>query len=265
MKKIKPILTLLIVFFCLSCSDENESLSNSEVNYFPLDVDNSWTYENELNQASGNTQGIETLSIELENQSRYSLNQSNDQLVGIFTTMLASGEVYKQNGDQKIVLDSQFSIELENELSSLEFPLKDVVLYDANLSQGNTMSFSSGEFQHEINGIPVDFMFEINSVHQGFVLEKVVNGVNYEDVFVSEIQISLSANVFLVFNNFSILQKQEVSSITNYYAKDIGLIKSEVSTEVIFEDIPEQLNANLPDINFTSSQKLESYTLNPNS
>lgn len=269
MKKLPIVLTLILISFCISCSDDNDSFSNSEINYFPLEVDNSWVYENQLNQDSGNTQGTETLSIETETENRYSFSQTNNELTGIFTSMLASGEIYKQNGDQKIILDGQYSLDLdldlENNPTNLKFPFEDIVLYDANLSQGNMMSFSSGEFQQEINGFPVDFNFEINSIHKGFVLEKVVNGLSYNDVFVSEIQVSLSANVFIVFSKFTILQKQEISRITNYYAKDIGLIKSEVSTEIIFEDIPDQLNTEIPDVNFTSSQELETYSLNSNS
>lgn len=237
----------------------------SGIDYFPLKVDNSWTYENQLNQNSIDTQGNETLTIDSENQNRYSFTQTPNQLIGIFTSMLASGEVYKQNGTQKIILDGEFSIDLENELSSFEFPLLNMVLYDSNSSQGSTMSLSSGQFQQDINGFPVNFIFEISSVHRGFAVEKLVNNITYEDVFISEIQVNLSASVFLAFNNFTILQDQQVTSITNYYAKDIGLIKSEVSTEIIFEDIPEQLGIVIPDVDFNSIQELESYSLDPNS
>lgn len=262
MKKLPIVPTLLLIVFCISCSEGDDLFLNSDVDYFPLEVDNSWTYENQFNQGSENSQSTETLTIETKNQNQYHFNQSEDELVGIFTSMLASGKVFKQNGNQKITLDGKFNIELNSDLTNLEFPIDDIVLYDANLSQGNTMSFSSGEFQQEINDLPVNFKFEISSIHKGFSVEKNVNGVNYEDVFISEIRVSLSANVFIVFSSFTILQKQEVASITNYYSKDVGLIKSEVSAEIIFEDIPEQLNVDIPDVNFTSSQELKNYSLN---
>lgn len=264
MKKLSFILLLIFSGIFYSCSEEEDSLLNSDIDYFPLEVDNSWTYENQLNQESGNIKGSETLTVEAENENRFSFSQTENELAGIFTSILASGEVYKSNNNL-ITLDAELSIDLDNEFSNLEIPLDAIVLYDANLSQGSTMSFTSGEFQQDINGFPIDFIYEINSIHKGFILEEFVNGVSYEDVFVSEIQVSLSAHVFIVFSDFTILEKQDITSITNYYAKDIGLIKSEVSTEIIFEDIPEQLEIEIPDVNFTSSQKLTSHTFNPNS
>jgi hypothetical protein len=126
------------------------------------------------------------------------------------------------------------------------------------------MFSNAGELQQNINGFPVDFEYEISSTHKGFLISEVVNDVTYEDVFVSEINISLSASVFLVISDFSILQKQDVIKITNYYAKDIGLIYSRVNTEIIFEDIPEQLNTEISDVNSTSTQNLISYSLSTN-
>jgi hypothetical protein len=75
-------------------------------------------------------------------------------------------------------------------------------------------------------------------------------------VFSSKISLNLSASVFIVFSDFTILQKQNASTITNYYAKDIGLIKSDVSTDITFENIPEQLNFEIPDVAIQSDQNL---------
>lgn len=83
-----------------------------------------------------------------------------------------------------------------------------------------------------------------------------VNGQTYSDVYSSKISLNLSASVFIVFSDFTILQEQNASTITNYYAKDIGLIKSDVSTDIIFEDIPEQLNFEIPDVSVQSNQNL---------
>jgi hypothetical protein len=266
MKKLNLALVLVCISFCiLSCSDEDESILVSDADYFPLEVGNSWTYDNELNQNSETIQGTETLTVQDLIQNRYSFTQTVANLAGFYTSILASGEVYKENRNQQITYDGQLTIPLENELPALEFPLEDVVLYDANLSQGNIMSTSSGEFEQNINGFPVNFIFEINSIHNGFSAQEVINNTTYEDVFVSEIQVFLSASVFLVITDVPILQEQKVTTITNYYARDVGLIASEVSTAIIFEDIPPQLNVEVPDVDFTSSQQLQSYLPNTNS
>lgn len=265
MKKFTFAFTLIFISFCLSCSEEEDPSLYSDVDFFPLEVGNAWTYKNQFNQNSVNIQGTEIVSVNEKIQNKYGFTQTSDESVGVFSSMLSSGKVYKQNANQRIVLEGDYSIDLESELSNLEIPLQDIVLYDVNSSQGGIMSVSSGTFQQDINGFPVDFIFEISSVHKGFLTSKVINNVSYEDVFISEIQVSLSANVFIVFNTFTVLQKQKITSITNYYAKDIGLVKSEVNTKIIFEDIPEQLGIEIPDVDFNSSQEIETYLLSPNS
>ena len=262
MKKLIFTAVLISMSFCMiSCSEEDDTFLTSDVDYFPLEVENSWTYANELNQNSETLEGTETLSVVEQDQNRFNFSQSVADLAGFYTSTLASGEVYKQNGNQQIIYDGEFSIELENDLAALEIPLEDVVLYDAGLTQGDMMSSSTGEFQQNINGFPVDFVFEINSIHNGFLAQEVINNITYDDVFVSEIQILLSASVFLVITDVPIIQEQEVTTIKNYYAKGVGLISSEVSTDIIFEDIPPQLNIEIPDINFTSSQNLLDYSV----
>ena len=262
MKKLDFKIIIVFVSFCMiSCSDEDETFLTSDTNYFPLEVGNSWTYTNELIQNSETLEGTETLSVLGRNQNRFRFTQSVADLVGFYTSILASGEVYKQNRNQQIIYDGEFSIELENNIGALEIPLEDVVLYDAGLSQGDIMSTSSGEFQQNINGFPVDFLFEINSIHNGFLAQYVINNITYDDVFVSEIQVLLSASVFLVITDVPVIQEQKVTTIKNYYAKGVGLISSEATTDVIFEDIPPQLNIEIPDVNFTSSQNLLDYTV----
>ena len=264
MKKHSLYISLILIICFSSCSSEDVSVLNSDANYFPLKVGNSWAYENEIIENSETLQGIETLTVEEENQNRYNFTQTVTDLEGVFTGVLSSGILYKENSNQKIIYDGQFVLALDNESSNLSIPLEDIILYDANLSQGSVMSSGSGTFQQDINGFPIDFNFEINSIHRGFTTEKIVNGMSYEDVFISDIEISLSASVFLVISDFTILQEQRVTKITNYYAENVGLILSEVTTEAIFEDIPEQLNADIQDINFTSSQILVDYSLENN-
>ncbi|MFD0932292.1 hypothetical protein ACFQ0R_06700 [Psychroflexus salinarum] len=262
MKKI--LLLAVFILATLSCSEEDDSSLVSDVNYFPLEIENSWTYSNQSYSNTENSQGTETLTINNQDGNRFSFTQIVNSQPGLFTSVLASGEVYKQNGNQKIIYDGNLSLALDNNLQNFEFPLDDIILYDANLSQGDVMFSNAGELQQNINGFPVDFEYEINSTHKGFLISEVINDVTYEDIFVSEINISLSASVFLVISNFSILQKQDIIKITNYYAKDIGLIYSKADTEIIFEDIPEQLNTEISDVNTTSTQNLMSYSLSTN-
>lgn len=264
MKKIFLYTALISVFIIVSCSEEDDSLVLSDTTYFPLEVGNSWTYENRAFQNDITSAGNETLSVDTRNGNEFNFSQNIDEIAGVFTSVLASGEVSKTSGNQSFVYNGEVSISLENDLPDLEIPLENLVLYDSGLSQGDVMSSSSGEFQQSINGFPVDFNYVITSTHNGFSAEEVINSISYEDVFISKTEVSLSASVFIVFNNFTILQEQPVTTITNYYAKDVGLIFSDVEIEIIFEDIPEQLEVEIPDIFFRSIQRIDDYVVNLN-
>jgi hypothetical protein len=259
MKKVSVYLGLLFLLFCYSCASEDEDILLSDTNYFPLALDNSWTYENTSTGNSNTITGSENLSISgvnAQNPQRFSFTKTVTNFSGVFTTILSSGEVFKQNGEQTIIFDGEYSVFLNDELPSFTIPLSDVTLYDAALIQGDVLYSSLGEVERNINGFPVSLEYEINFAHDGFIDDMTVNGQSYSDVFSSKISLNLSASVFIVFSDFTILQKQNASTITNYYAKDIGLIKSDVSTDITFENIPEQLNFEIPDVAIQSDQNL---------
>ncbi|EMY81414.1 hypothetical protein pgond44_06165 [Psychroflexus gondwanensis ACAM 44] len=267
MKKVSVYLGIIFLLFCYSCASEDEDILLSDSNYFPLALDNSWTYENTSRENSSTITGNETLSISevnTQNPQRFSFTQTVTNFSGVFTTILSSGEVYKQNGEQTIIFDGEYSVFLSDEFPGFTIPLLDVTLYDAALTQGDVLYTSLGEVEEDINGFPVSLEYEITLAHAGFMENMTVNGQTYSDVYSSKISLNLSASVFIVFSDFTILQEQNASTITNYYAKDIGLIKSDVSTDIIFEDIPEQLNFEIPDVSVQSNQNLIDSSINLN-
>jgi hypothetical protein len=259
MKKVSVYLGIILLLICYSCASEDENILLSDSNYFPLALDNSWTYENTSIENSNTITGRENLSVSgvnAENPQRFSFTKTVTNFSGVFTTILSSGEVFKQNGEQTVIFDGEYSVFLNDELPNFTIPLSEVTLYDAALIQGDVLYSSLGGIERNINGFPVSLEYEINFVHAGFTDNMTVNGQTYSDVYSSKINLSLSASVFIIFSDFTILQEQNASTIINYYAKDIGLIKSDVSTDITFEDIPEQLNFEIPDVSIRSNQKL---------
>lgn len=261
MMKKNAALIITLVFALSSCTEDNESEFLSDADYFPLELENSWTYENQVVSDGVTNLGSETLAITKRADDRFNFTQNVNSQAGVFTSILASGEVYKQNGNQIIVYDGNLNLSIDSNLQNLEFPLEDIIFYDVASSSGDILSSNSGQFQENINGFPIDFSYEITSMHSGFSPSELVSNTTYENVFISELEVSLSATVFLVISDFTILQKQNILSIKNYYAKGVGLIKSEVNTEIIFEDIPEQLDVQISDVISRSTQSLESYEL----
>jgi hypothetical protein len=254
--------SLLVLLLIFACSEEEDVIVLSDTDYFPLTIDNTWNYNNSMAQNGTTLNGNEQLMVDSKTQQdEFEFSRNTNAVAGVFTQVLTSGKVNKQEENERINYNGELTLALGDGLSEVVFPLENVTLYDAGLSNGDVMSISSGTFEESINGFTVDFNFEVRSIHHGFSVNETVNGTLYDDVFISKTLVRLSASTFIVINDFTLLQEQEIIVIKNYYAKDVGLILSEVEAEIIFEDIPEQLNVEIPDVNFTSNQTLQNYTL----
>lgn len=255
------LLTLLIIG---SCANDDNGFTALKPNYFPLSVGNSWDYENTNQQDQISERGFETLIISDSNKQSpeaFTFEQNTNDLAGVFTSILSTGEVYKDMDNQQVFFNGEYNFQLEDDSPTITIPLEHVLIYDANLSQEDELYVTSGEIEQNIDDLPLTFNYEINTIHKGFLSDKTVNDVLYEDIYISEINLKLSAEVFIIFSDFTILQEQNVTTITNYYAKDVGLIKSEVQIEAIFEDIPEQLDLEISDIDIQSQQNLIDYSV----
>ncbi|WP_127844699.1 hypothetical protein [Psychroflexus aestuariivivens] len=255
---LKSLLLLLIVNSLISCADD-DSNEIDNTNYFPLVIGNSWDYQNSIT-VNGNTQnGGETLMISGSTGTepeRFSFQQSNIELPGTTTSVISAGEIYKENG-QNIVLDS--NLEFNTDMIDLSLPIENVTVYNANTNEGDQFFTETGEIEQNVNGFPVTINYEIASINGGFVPSMNIEGETYNNIYISELEVNMSISVFLVFSEFTILADQNVTTVTNYFAKDIGLIKSMVSTELIFEDIPDQVGFELEDISSTSTQNIIDY------
>ena len=134
MKKISVYLGIIFLLFCYSCASEDEDILLPDSNYFPLALDNSWTYENTSTENSNTITGSENLSISevnAQNPQRFSFTQTVTDFSGVFTTILSSGQVFKQNGEQTIIFDGDCSVFLGNTVSNFKIPLSKATFYNS--------------------------------------------------------------------------------------------------------------------------------------
>lgn len=250
---------LFLSTLIIACADDDSSTVENNSNYFPLVVGNSWDYQNSIESDENTQTGSETLTISesLEsNPERFSFEQSNVELPGTTTSVISAGEVYKEDG-QNIIFDSEYELDTGGILD-LSLPIENVTIYNSNTNEGDEFYTENGEIEETVNGLPVTISYELISTNGGFMPSMNVEGETYEDIYISELTFDMSISVFFVFN-VTVLQDQNVTTVTNYFAKDVGLIKSTVDTELIFEDIPDQVGFQLQDISFYSTQNLIDY------
>lgn len=258
---------LLIVFLCLvlaSCSSDDENTPSVTINnYFDLNVGNSWTYQNTATQANNSTSGSETLEVSnietINNQDYFSFTQSNIELPGLITSILSSGELYTTANNAQLVFTGDYSFAIDENLPSFNFQLDEATIYNQTASLDAAIFTQSNSFTEDVQNIPLNFNYTLTIYNRGQLNELSVQGETYQNVLITEMVVNASVVADLGITTQNVLQDQNVVTILNYFAPDIGLIKSDVTTLVEFEDIP---LLNLPDFSSTSSQELTSFSLN---
>ncbi|QSS97026.1 hypothetical protein [Psychroflexus sp. ALD_RP9] len=259
MRKLLLLLLATTLFYSCESDDENSIQAN---NYFDLNVGNSWTYNNTITQDDNSNSGTETLEVSgvetINNQDHFSFTQTNVEQPGLVTSILTSGELYKTNDNAQLVFTGNYNFEATPELPSLNFELNNATIYNQSAQVGASVYNQSNTITHEIQGVPVNINYSINIINGGNIGDLSVNNETYQNVYQSEIIISANIEADLGLIDVTVLQQQDVVTATNYFAPNIGLIRSDVITELIFEDLPQ---ISLPDISSTSSQELIDFSL----
>ncbi len=250
---------LLIIASCSSDDDMGDAQANK--NYFPLVVDNAWSYSNQTTTADGSSSSSETMNIASEEMLSDTLffqaETDNTSATLTTTSILSGGQLFKEEG--KLMLKGQFD-ELVNGLPagiSLPIEANIIPIYSKNAGANAELFAESGSFTETVNdlNLSVEFTLSSQNLSMGNSLE--VDGTTYQDVLSASVTLNMqiTATPSDIPLTITVLDQQDVLSATHYFANEEGMVKSEITTSFDFEDIPE---IDLPDVNSSTVQKLES-------
>ena len=256
---------LVTISIILSCSGDNMEDLETNKNYFPLTINNSWDYtsvtlidENSLN----NEQSLTLTNKEMSNDTLFFDTTSGNNLNLTTTGILSSGRLFKKEG--RLQLKVQFS-ELTSGLPAeitLPITASAIPIYDKNADLGVGLFSESGSFSQDLNDLNINVEFTLSSQNTGSATIMEVNGIDYNDVLSSSItlnmKITATPDIFPI--PIILLKRQNVLTAKHYFANDTGMIKSKVITSFNFEDFS-QLGINLPDVDINTVQELESTNL----
>ena len=246
-----------------SCSSDDDMSDAQEVNkdYFPLVVDNSWSYSNETTTADGSSSSSETMNIaseEMLNDTLFFQAETDNTSATITTTsVLSGGQLFKEEG--KLMLKGQFDDLVSGLPAGISLPIEAniIPIYNKNAGANAELFAESGSFTETVDGLDlsVDFTLSSQNLSIGNSLE--VNGMTYDDVLSASVTLNMqiTATPSDIPVTITVLDQQDVFSTTHYFANEEGLVKSEITTSLDFEDIPE---FDLPDVNSSTVQELES-------
>ena len=265
-KLVALFILLISIVSCSSSDDDNGEDIPNDTNYFPLVVNNSWEY-NTIVTSPGVNDFVSQETLTLNNSSQqngntiYEFETDNPVNAAPTTSALSQGSVYKSGNS--LFYTGAFGLGIPD-LPSLNFNIEDAPIYQKNSPLGEELFSISDTQQEQIEGFPITISYTLSTETSENFSTLEVNGTSYNDVISSKIIVNVEIEVSItdpIPANVPILPAQNAVIITNYFAKDIGLIKSETNTEFEFIDVPIP-DFQLIDINFFTLQEITDYNVN---
>ncbi len=279
----KKIYLLLLFIGFISCSSDDDTLSNDNqnpnpnpepieeiTNYFPLVEGNEWNYANVTTSEAESSNTSETLSVENENETegiiKYELASTSEGDNFSMTRILSSGSLYKNNGKLLLTGNLNFDLGEEGDFPGVDVDFEDLVIYDENAVSGSLIYNVEENFTlPEFNNITLAIIVQIQSKSLGTQPQLEIDGITYEDILSSSIVFKLAVTATVVLPQFplpltiNIVDNQEVLSSVNHFANQIGLVKSDTRIALEFNDLGGLFPLELEDILVEVEQKLQSY------
>lgn len=259
MKKI--VLFIATAALLISCGGDDDS-SNGTVNldYLPLAVNNSWDYD----VVTGNVTVNDNLEVTSESGGTFMLTATPDPANGLMTGFLASGELSQDPG--RLLIDGSLGFDFQG-LADLSIDVQNAAVYDQNASANQEIFTTSGTFNETINGIDLIIDFTATNIQLANEPSISVPAGTYTDVLHTQLIVNLNISLDLLIS-VPLLdpENQDVIVVDNYWAEDVGLIKSDTQLEYNLRDLsslPGGISIPLPQsANILTEQSLASFTVN---
>ena len=281
-----PLLVLTLLLGSCSNSDDGDDNDNSSNplsgNYFTSTVGDLWTYNVEgtnSNDANLNFSETDFISVATSAGNDFTLvaNNNNSPAAGTMNAILVNGTLTRDDSTLKFSGDLDLPSEFSG-FSNTTISLQDVLIYDLNASINSTLSEVTGSFTQDLdlegNILPLTVTYTLTTKKISNMNSLTVDGEVFSNVFKGELNISMnvvtSIDLLGLGNpvDYDVLATQDVLTIENYFAKDVGLIKSEsyITYQLdqgllaVLDNL--QLDLGIPEnLTVENTQEIESYLI----
>ncbi|WP_452597701.1 hypothetical protein [Pontimicrobium sp. MEBiC01747] len=239
-------LFLITLFTITSCSDDNNSDNQggngggeetaTNANYYPSTLNDFWKYDvaNTNNDTNETTNTTDDISVATETATNFTLEANNNTVAnGTMNGLLTTTTLSRTN--TKLIING--NLELPPAISDLiefDINLNNIALYDVDANNGTELSTTTNTVQQDFNGFPVSITYVITTKALGSSASMSLNGETYNDVLKANFKVNLKVVTTVTVAGFpidiDIIEPQDAISIDNFFAKDIGLVRSEANS-----------------------------------
>jgi len=274
--KTTSLLILFIAVTIMSCSSDDSPLSTPPQtttptsNYeLPLTIGSNWIYDVSVDQATAT-------------EDQFTVNGEVTIDTYVYADFLATAgstgtmtQLFDQNNfrteDGVYYMKGAFNIplsQIDATIADINIIIDDAKLFDSNTTSGTELTTLSDSQPISVAGYDFDVDYTFKTVQRETLASFTVGTETFDDVIKSDIIIRASASTNYevipgIFVPIELLAPQDVLVITNYYAANVGLIKSDNIFSYELGDIS-SLPITLP-IDPTGSsttiQEITSYTI----
>ncbi len=233
----------LIALLLASCSNSDDSNNNGPIagNFFPSSTGDLWTYDVEgtnSNDSNLNFSETDFIGVGTSTGNNFTLIANNNitPAYGVMNAIMVDGTLTK--GESTLAYSGELELPSEfSDFSNTVIPLQNILLYDLNASNNGTLSEASGSFSQnlDINGdlLPLTITYTLTTSKVSLMNSLTVDGEVFSNIYRGKLNLSMNvvASIDLLglgnSVDYDLLATQDVITIENYFAEDIGLIKSE--------------------------------------
>jgi len=241
----KTFLLIALGLFIVSCSNDDDSNNNdnTSTSYFPSNEGNYWVYDVNSDIMDGRD-SLYIANDTLINSDTYQKLETKNLPFGFFSNSLRNNAVKDSGG--KIFVTGAVGFNISEDIP-LSLPINNFVVFDQNAANNQELGTISGTMEQEIEGYTLEFSYSLTSKAKADIPTFTSGTETYTNIKPVEITVNLSINVKTEFAGlpitFPLMTSQNVVVSTQYYAPEIGVVKTITDLSYELTQIP---NIELP-------------------
>lgn len=247
MKKLLFLGAIIPLFLSCSKDDNDNNQQTTTVFEIPLETGNYWTYNV---SAAGSPNTRDSLYVGdnnvINNITYKKMLTKNDVATGFYSNTLRNNSL-RVSGNS-ILLTGDLSVSATQNLPvNIDLNLEDFIIFDADKTEGETLSSKSGNFQQTFNGYPMTIYYTLKSVAGNYSSTFTSpNSQNYSNVKLTKIIVTAKVDTSVSGFPVNVLPEQDVIVSEQYTAKNLGVVYTKtVNSYTLNSSLPSSITNQL--------------------